>query len=142
MRARSIWGAASACSSRAASSTRNTGSPCRRKCMDRSNPYFRQVELLVRVLPHVAKQGCFALKGGTAINLFVRDLPRLSVDIDLAYLPIEGRAESLRHVEEALHRLGSAIETALRGHKDSSAPRPRERSDRGIARIAGLRSRA
>ena len=59
--------------------------------MDRSNPYFRQVELLVRVLPHVAKQGCFALKGGTAINLFVRDLPRLSVDIDLAYLPLDAR---------------------------------------------------
>ncbi len=36
--------------------------------MDRSNPYFWQVELLVRVLPHVANQGCFALKGGTAIN--------------------------------------------------------------------------
>lgn len=51
------------------------------------NPYYAQVNLLVRVLPVVAREGCFALKGGTAINLFVRDLPRLSVDIDLAYLP-------------------------------------------------------
>ncbi len=42
--------------------------------MDRNNPFFGQVELLVRVLPFVAKQECFALKGGTAINLFVRDL--------------------------------------------------------------------
>jgi hypothetical protein len=39
--------------------------------------------LLVEVLPVVAGEPCFALKGGTAINLFVRDLPRLSVDIDL-----------------------------------------------------------
>ena len=45
--------------------------------MDRNNPYFGPVELLVRALPVVAKQESFALKGGTAINLFVRDLPRL-----------------------------------------------------------------
>ena len=34
------------------------------------------------VLPEVAKEKCLALHGGTAINLFVRDMPRLSVDID------------------------------------------------------------
>lgn len=50
--------------------------------MDIQNPYFKQVELLVRVLPVVSKSSCFALKGGTAINLFFRDMPRLSVDID------------------------------------------------------------
>ncbi len=48
--------------------------------------YRRQVALLVRTLPIVAQERCFALKGGTAINLFVRDMPRLSVDIDLTYL--------------------------------------------------------
>lgn len=48
--------------------------------------YEAQVALLVRILPHVAKEDVFALKGGTAINLFYRDLPRLSVDIDLTYL--------------------------------------------------------
>ena len=48
--------------------------------------YRRQVALLVRTLPFVAEERCFALKGGTAINLFVRDLPRVSVDIDLTYL--------------------------------------------------------
>jgi predicted nucleotidyltransferase component of viral defense system len=52
--------------------------------MDKNSRFFAQVELLMRVLPHLAKHDCFALKGGTAINLFVRDLPRLSVDIDLA----------------------------------------------------------
>ena len=50
-----------------------------------NNPFIEQVRLLVSLLPRVAKQECFALKGGTAINMFLRDMPRLSVDIDLAY---------------------------------------------------------
>jgi hypothetical protein len=45
--------------------------------------YWAQVRLLINVLPAVAEETCFALKGGTAINFFVRDMPRLSVDIDL-----------------------------------------------------------
>lgn len=45
--------------------------------------YRDQVRLLLDVLPLVAEEKVFALKGGTAINLFERDLPRLSVDIDL-----------------------------------------------------------
>ena len=45
--------------------------------------YRDQAQLLIDVLPYVAQQKVFALKGGTAINLFHRDLPRLSVDIDL-----------------------------------------------------------
>ena len=63
--------------------------------LDRGNPYFRQVELIVRMMPLVAREPRFALKGGTAINLFVRDLPRLSVDIDLTYLPLDSRDEAL-----------------------------------------------
>lgn len=52
------------------------------------NPVYRaQVDLLLRVLPFVAQEEVFALKGGTAINLFIRNLPRMSVDIDLSYLP-------------------------------------------------------
>ena len=57
--------------------------------------YKKQVALLLKVLPEVAKETCFALHGGTAINLFIRDMPRLSVDIDLIYIPIEERAASL-----------------------------------------------
>jgi len=49
--------------------------------------FFRQAELLLRVLPSVNEEEVFALKGGTAINFFFRDLPRLSVDIDLTYPP-------------------------------------------------------
>jgi predicted nucleotidyltransferase component of viral defense system len=51
--------------------------------------YAAQVDLLIRLLPLVAEERVFALKGGTAINLFYRDLPRLSIDIDLTYLPIK-----------------------------------------------------
>ena len=75
--------------------------------------YVRQMGLLVRALPLVAKEKCFALKGGTAINLFVRNLPRLSVDIDLAYLPIEDRRSSLNGIEAALRRIGGRIQAAI-----------------------------
>ena len=57
--------------------------------------YVDQVRLLLRVLPDIAAEDVFALKGGTAINLFYREMPRLSVDIDLAYLPVEEREKSL-----------------------------------------------
>jgi predicted nucleotidyltransferase component of viral defense system len=74
------------------------------------NPTFSdQVLLLVNVLPSVATQTCFALKGGTALNLFVRDLPRLSVDIDLAYLPIGDRESSLADIDRALENITAEI---------------------------------
>lgn len=60
-----------------------------------SDLYRKQVALLVKTLPHVAKEECFALKGGTAINLFIRNLPRLSIDVDLTYLPVAERNHSL-----------------------------------------------
>lgn len=47
--------------------------------MDRNAQYYKQVKLLIQMLPVVAKEDVFALKGGTAINLFVREFPRLSV---------------------------------------------------------------
>lgn len=72
--------------------------------------YKKQVKLLLDVLPEVAKESCFALHGGTAINLFVRDMPRLSVDIDLTYVPIENRQSSLQHISEALERTKVRIE--------------------------------
>jgi len=71
--------------------------------------YRRQVALLIRILPFVAEEKCFALKGGTAINLFIRDLPRLSVDIDLAYLPIQPRKESLAEIDVAMKRIAARI---------------------------------
>lgn len=71
--------------------------------------YRRQVALLIRTLPSVAEEEVFALKGGTAINLFVRDLPRLSIDIDLVYLPVKERAESLAEISAALKRIAARV---------------------------------
>ena len=79
------------------------------------NPYYRQVVLLLDMLPLVAYEDCFALKGGTAINLFLRDLPRLSVDIDLAYLPIQDRISSLTGIGTALEKIADAAEKRLQG---------------------------
>ncbi|MCF6347865.1 MAG: nucleotidyl transferase AbiEii/AbiGii toxin family protein [Flavobacteriaceae bacterium] len=75
--------------------------------------YKRQVALLLNVLPEIAKETCFALHGGTAINLFVRDMPRLSVDIDLTYIPIESRDDTLLNITQALKRIKSSIERIL-----------------------------
>lgn len=75
------------------------------------NPYYPQVRLLVGVLPFVAQERCFALKGGTAINLFVRDLPRLSVDIDLAFVPVNERVVALQEIDAALHRIKESLES-------------------------------
>ncbi len=72
--------------------------------------YQAQVALLVKVLPLVAEESCFALHGGTAINLFVRDLPRLSVDIDLTYIPIEDRQATLQNISDALIRIKNRVE--------------------------------
>lgn len=71
--------------------------------------YVSQVRLLVRLLPIIAKETVFALKGGTAINLFYRDLPRLSVDIDLTYIPVEDRPTSLIGIDEAMSRIRVAV---------------------------------
>lgn len=67
--------------------------------------YKKQVALLLSVLPEVAKENCFALHGGTAINLFVRNMPRLSIDIDVTYLPVEDRVTSLANISDALERI-------------------------------------
>lgn len=79
------------------------------------NPYRPQVTLLLDVLPQVGSETCFALKGGTAINLFVRNLPRLSVDIDLAYLPVQDRLTSLAEIGAVLKRIASSIEARGQG---------------------------
>ncbi|MBD1262170.1 nucleotidyl transferase AbiEii/AbiGii toxin family protein [Maribacter polysiphoniae] len=75
--------------------------------------YKQQVSLLLQVLPEVAKEPIFALHGGTAINLFVRDMPRLSVDIDLTYIPIEDRKTSFKNIIDGLDRIKTQLEKML-----------------------------
>jgi predicted nucleotidyltransferase component of viral defense system len=77
--------------------------------------YRRQVALLIRILPLIAEEPSFALKGGTAINLFIRDMPRLSVDIDLTYVPIAPRAESLAAIDVAMKRIAARVRKAFPG---------------------------
>ncbi|MHB0953989.1 MAG: nucleotidyl transferase AbiEii/AbiGii toxin family protein [Allorhizobium sp.] len=79
--------------------------------------YHGQVRLLMRLPPIVAREGCFALKGGTAINLFVRNLPRLSVDIDLMYLPMHDRPEALAEIDAATKRIKAAAQAELTGSR-------------------------
>ncbi len=77
--------------------------------------YRAQVQLLVRALRVASGESDFALKGGTAINLFYREMPRLSVDIDLTWLPVEGRQEAMANIDAALRRLQSGLEREIRG---------------------------
>ena len=77
--------------------------------------YRAQAELLLQTIPYVAKEEIFALKGGTAINLFIRSLPRLSVDIDLTYIPINDRETALSEISEGLGRIKADLEKSIPG---------------------------
>jgi predicted nucleotidyltransferase component of viral defense system len=81
--------------------------------MDRRAQYYQQVQLLLQLLPYVAEHECFALKGGTAINLFYRNFPRLSVDIDLVFLPMIEREEALNTIRQSLSTLAESIRTGI-----------------------------
>jgi predicted nucleotidyltransferase component of viral defense system len=76
-----------------------------------NNSYHNQASLLLRVIPEIAKDTRFALHGGTAINMFVRNMPRLSVDIDLTYLPIENREQSFETICFALLKICERIKS-------------------------------
>lgn len=77
--------------------------------------YKKQVALLIRIMPLVYKIKDFAVHGGTAINLFIKDMPRYSVDIDLTYLPISNREESIKEINNHLSTLKQQIERAIPG---------------------------
>ncbi len=75
--------------------------------------YKKQVALLIRIMPSVYRIKDFAVHGGTAINLFHKNMPRYSVDIDLTYIPIQDRAESLNAINEHLKSLKVNIEKSV-----------------------------
>lgn len=77
--------------------------------------YRKQVALLIRIMPSVYKVKEFAVHGGTAINLFHTNLYRYSVDIDLTYIPIKGRAESLADINQKLLEIKSSLERTIPG---------------------------
>jgi Domain of unknown function (DUF1814). len=79
--------------------------------------YKKQVALLIRIMPSVYRIQDFAVHGGTAINLFIKNMPRYSVDIDITYIPVLGREESLREINFHLVELKQMIEKTIPGIK-------------------------
>jgi predicted nucleotidyltransferase component of viral defense system len=65
--------------------------------------YLETARLLIQVAPLVFVDDQFGLKGGTAINLFLRDMPRLSVDLDLVFTDhAVGRKEAIARINAAV----------------------------------------
>ncbi|MGD9153148.1 MAG: nucleotidyl transferase AbiEii/AbiGii toxin family protein [Gammaproteobacteria bacterium] len=84
-----------------------------------SKEYEKQVRLLLQCLPLLEKLNRFALKGGTAINFFLKNMPRLSVDIDLTYLPIESRNKTFANMQNDLKLFGELIKQTIPNSKIS-----------------------
>ena len=100
--------------------------------MRKDTVFFRQAELVLRVLPLINQENVFALKGGTAINFFLRDLPRISVDIDLTYLPVNDREVALTDIDKVLLRVSERVEKTIPGVRVFS------KRDREFNLVAGL----
>lgn len=81
----------------------------------RSSVYAQKVELLLRLIPIVMEEHVFAIHGGTAINLFLKDLPRYSVDIDLTYIPLADRQTSLDDINLHLKTIADKAKKAFKG---------------------------
>jgi len=75
--------------------------------------YRQQVELLLKIIPTLSGIESFAIHGGTAINLYVLDLPRYSVDIDVTYTPIKPREESFAEIHKNLSILKEKIKSII-----------------------------
>lgn len=78
-----------------------------------SSVYAQKVDLLLRLLPLVMEEKVFAVHGGTAINLFLRNLPRYSVDIDLTYVPLAGRKKSIDDINFHLKSISEKARKAF-----------------------------
>ena len=96
--------------------------------------YVKQTELMLRCLPAVAKQPCFALKGGGAINFFHKDMPRLSVDVDLTYCRFNDRNVSLSEIDAALKDISAGLKKSL----DNVIVRPRVVEGYAIRLVVGF----
>ncbi len=100
--------------------------------------YAERVKLLVEILPTLAEEKRFALKGGTAINLFEHDLPRLSVDIDLTWLPVGEFVQDTRNISAALEDIGERLRSGpLRLQVQTSGT-----EGTGIHRVIASRNRS
>lgn len=76
-----------------------------------NDSYTSTVQLLLTVAPAIFEDERLAMKGGTALNLFVQDIPRLSVDIDVVFVPYElERDQALRDISDALNGAKARLE--------------------------------
>jgi predicted nucleotidyltransferase component of viral defense system len=75
----------------------------------KDSPFYHQAELVIRIIPFIYQEEELAIKGGTVINYFIRNLPRLSVDIDLTYVPLKDSAHSLKDISTSLQRISEQV---------------------------------
>ena len=80
-----------------------------------NNLYKEQVRLLLRMLPIIYREEDFAVHGGTAINLFIKNLSRYSVDVDVTYIPLGPREESLAEIDKKLVAISQQLQRAVPG---------------------------
>jgi predicted nucleotidyltransferase component of viral defense system len=81
-----------------------------------NSDYIQTVRLLLDIAPAIFTSPVFAMKGGTALNLFVQDMPRLSVDIDVVFVPHDlDRTQALETISQELSAAQSRI--ASLGHQ-------------------------
>lgn len=99
--------------------------------------YLDTARLLTQVAPLVFADNTFALKGGTAINLFIRDMPRLSIDLDLVFpdysLP---RVEALARINEAIRQSTERLQA--RGFQTHTLAAPDVGETKLLVRRAGV----
>ncbi len=77
--------------------------------------YIEQVALLLRIAPEISRFEEFALHGGSAINLFHHNMPRLSVDIDLTYIPFGERKSDLATISLLIAKLSDRLKKTIPG---------------------------
>ena len=94
--------------------------------------YKQQVELLLKIIPTLAGIEDFAIHGGTAINLYVLDLPRYSVDIDVTYTPVKPREESFAEIHKNLSTLKEKIKAIIPNVVISEKPNKIYCTQRGL----------
>lgn len=106
-----------------------------------NKPYIDLVRLLIDAAPSVFDDSPFALKGGTAINLFVAEMPRLSVDLDLVFADHRvGRLDALQSITNALsltrkRLLNRGIESELIASKGGEESKLLIRRGKSIVKI-------
>lgn len=98
----------------------------------KESKYYPEAKLMMECLPFLVEFSEFALKGGTALNFFIRNMPRLSVDIDLTYLPLQDREASLQNISDLLGKISKSLQRGLPGVKVN------ESYQRGQKRISKL----